>query len=130
MTKEPWRGLPSGVADLIEPDLDATTDEILATIAREVPEYARPLEGNFGRAVRTGVTEALSPTLISSNVRFSINSIAAPVDSSAFVCASLGDNRFPLPRRVSLPTSCLRPPRRADLHFNTARLRAIWNCAD
>jgi hypothetical protein len=59
MTKEPWRGLPSAVADLIEPDLDATTDEILATIAREVPEYARPLEGNFGRAVRTGVTEAL-----------------------------------------------------------------------
>ncbi len=59
MTKEPWRALPGAVADLIEPDLDATTDEILATIAREVPEYARPLEGNFGRAVRTGVTEAL-----------------------------------------------------------------------
>jgi PucR C-terminal helix-turn-helix domain len=44
---------------VIEPDLDATTDEILATIAREVPEYARPLEGSFGRGVRTGVTEAL-----------------------------------------------------------------------
>ena len=26
---------------------------------REVPEYARPLEGSFGRGVRTGVTEAL-----------------------------------------------------------------------
>jgi hypothetical protein len=59
MTKEPWRGLPASVADLIEPDLEATTDEILATIAREVPEYARPLEGTFGRNVRTGVTEAL-----------------------------------------------------------------------
>jgi hypothetical protein len=59
MTKEPWRALPAAVADLIEPDLEATTDEILATIAREVPEYARPLEGNFGRNVRTGVTEAL-----------------------------------------------------------------------
>jgi hypothetical protein len=59
MTKEPWRALPSEVADLIEPDLEATADEILATIAREVPEYARPLEGGFGRAVRTGVTEAL-----------------------------------------------------------------------
>jgi hypothetical protein len=43
----------------MEPDLEATTDEILATIAREVPEYARPLEGAFGRAVRTGVSEAL-----------------------------------------------------------------------
>jgi hypothetical protein len=59
MTKEPWRGLPSGLADVIEPELDAITDEILATIAVEVPEYARPLEGSFGRGVRTGVTEAL-----------------------------------------------------------------------
>jgi hypothetical protein len=43
----------------MEPELDAITDEILTTIAREVPEYARPLEGSFGRGVRTGVTEAL-----------------------------------------------------------------------
>jgi PucR-like helix-turn-helix protein len=56
---EPWRALPAEIADLIEPELDATTDEILATIAREVPDYARPLEGAFGRGVRTGVTEAL-----------------------------------------------------------------------
>src|SRR5829696_5633805 len=59
MTNEPWRGLPASVADLIEPELEAITDEILATIAAEVPEYARPLEGAFGRGVRTGVTEAL-----------------------------------------------------------------------
>jgi hypothetical protein len=60
MTKtEPWRSLPPSVADVMEADLDATTDEILATIALEVPEYARPLEGSFGRGVRTGVTEAL-----------------------------------------------------------------------
>ena len=44
---------------MIEPELDAITDEILATIALEVPEYARPLEGSFGRGVRTGVSEAL-----------------------------------------------------------------------
>ena len=56
---EPWRALPPEVADLIEPELEATTDEILATIAREVPDYARPLEGSFGRGVRTGVSEAL-----------------------------------------------------------------------
>ncbi len=57
---EPWRGLPPEVADLIAPELDAVTEEILASIAREVPEYARPLEGSFGRGVRTGVGEALS----------------------------------------------------------------------
>ena len=56
---EPWRALPGAVADLIEPELEATTDEILATIAREVPDYARPLEGSFGQGVRTGVSEAL-----------------------------------------------------------------------
>jgi PucR C-terminal helix-turn-helix domain len=56
---EPWRDLPPGVADVIEPELDAITEEIMATIAREVPAYARPFEGSFGRGVRTGVTEAL-----------------------------------------------------------------------
>ncbi len=56
---EPWRGLPSEAADLIEPELAAVTEEILATIAHEVPEYARPLEGRFGRGIQTGVTEAL-----------------------------------------------------------------------
>lgn len=59
LRSEPWRDLPPEVADVIEPELDAITDEILATIAREVPEYARPFEGSFGRGVRTGVTEAL-----------------------------------------------------------------------
>jgi hypothetical protein len=56
---EPWRGLPAEAADVIEPELPAVTGEILATIAREVPEYARPFEGSFGRGIRTGVTEAL-----------------------------------------------------------------------
>jgi hypothetical protein len=56
---EPWRALPAEIADVIEPELEATTDEILAMIAREVPDYARPLEGAFGHGVRTGVTEAL-----------------------------------------------------------------------
>jgi PucR C-terminal helix-turn-helix domain len=54
-----WRALPVGVADLIEPELDAVTAEILAAIARDVPGYARPLEGSFGRGVRRGVSEAL-----------------------------------------------------------------------
>jgi hypothetical protein len=56
---EPWRDLPPRVADLIEPELEVVTEEILDMIAREVPEYARPLEGSFGRGIRTGVTEAL-----------------------------------------------------------------------
>ncbi len=56
---EAWRALPLRVADVVEPELDVATAEILAAIAREVPGYARPLEGNFGRGVRRGVSEAL-----------------------------------------------------------------------
>jgi hypothetical protein len=59
LDSEPWRGLSREIADLIEPELPTVTEEILATIAREVPEYQRPLEGNFGRGLRTGVGEAL-----------------------------------------------------------------------
>jgi len=56
---EPWRALPPSVAAVIEPELPALRDEILAVIAEEVPEYARPLEGSFGRGLRLGVDEAL-----------------------------------------------------------------------
>jgi len=56
---EPWRELPAEVASLIEPQLDLISEEILISIAREVPEYARPLEGSFGHGLRTGVNEAL-----------------------------------------------------------------------
>lgn len=57
---DPWRGLPDRVADLIEVEIGPITAEILASIAHEVPEYARPLEGRFGRGIRRGVEEALA----------------------------------------------------------------------
>lgn len=60
MTTQPvWRELPAALADVLEPELEELSREIVATIGREVPEYARPLEGPFGRAVRMGVGEAL-----------------------------------------------------------------------
>ena len=60
LDSEPWRRLPPEVATVIEPELEPATREILAAIGREVGEYARPLEGAFGRAVRRGVSEALA----------------------------------------------------------------------
>ncbi len=57
--EEPWRELPRELADVLEPELPALTAEIMQAIGNEVPEYARPLEGGFGAAVRTGVDEAL-----------------------------------------------------------------------
>jgi PucR C-terminal helix-turn-helix domain len=57
---EPWRDLPARVADLIEGEIDPISTEILESIAQEIPEYARPLEGRFGRGIRRGVEEALA----------------------------------------------------------------------
>ena len=56
---EPWRDLPPGMADVLEPELPRITREILAAIGQEVPEYAQPLESTFGEALRAGVDEAL-----------------------------------------------------------------------
>src|SRR4051795_12058426 len=56
---EPWRELSPSLAELIEPELPSLGAEILAVLAEEVPEYARPLEGAFGRGIRLGVDEAL-----------------------------------------------------------------------
>jgi hypothetical protein len=57
---EPWRRLPPAVADVLDPELEPATLEILEAIGREVGEYSRPLEGTFGRNVRRGVSEALA----------------------------------------------------------------------
>lgn len=57
---EPWRDLPARVADVIEGEIEPISAEILESIAREVPEYARPLDGRFGRGIRRGVGEALA----------------------------------------------------------------------
>jgi hypothetical protein len=59
MPAEPWRDLPPGMAEVLEPELPAVTREILVAIADEVPEYAQPLESAFGEALRAGVDEAL-----------------------------------------------------------------------
>ena len=44
----------------MRPGLPALADEIIAAIAEAVPEYDRPMRGEFGRAVRTGVEQALA----------------------------------------------------------------------
>jgi hypothetical protein len=47
------------VADVLRPELATTAHEIVAAIGQEVPAYARPLDGAFGEAVRTGADQAL-----------------------------------------------------------------------
>ena len=51
--------LPADALALWGPQLPVLAEEIIESIRREVPAYARPLEGEFGRTVRVAVEEAL-----------------------------------------------------------------------
>lgn len=51
--------LPPDVTGRLRSGLPALVDEVLGAIGAEVPAYARPLEGAFGRGIRLGVQEAL-----------------------------------------------------------------------
>lgn len=55
----PWERLPRETAELIEPLRQRISDEIVATIGREIPAYTRPFSGAFGETVRNGVDQAL-----------------------------------------------------------------------
>jgi PucR C-terminal helix-turn-helix domain len=59
MEPAPWESLPPDTATALRPELPGLADEIIEAISREVPDYARPLEGPFGRGLREGVEEAL-----------------------------------------------------------------------
>jgi hypothetical protein len=59
VAEHPWEGVPPEVAKVLRPELPALADEIVAELSHGVPDYARPLEGPFGKALRSGVEEAL-----------------------------------------------------------------------
>jgi PucR C-terminal helix-turn-helix domain len=59
-TQPPWLELPPSVAEVLRPLIPGLSDEIVAAVGREVEAYRRPMEGTFGRAVRTGTERALS----------------------------------------------------------------------
>jgi hypothetical protein len=59
VVEHPWESLPPEVAAVLRPELPALADEIVAELSHGVPDYARPLEGPFGQALRRGVEEAL-----------------------------------------------------------------------
>jgi hypothetical protein len=55
----PFTAIPAGAADVLRPVLPGLADEMIRAIAVEVPDYARAMEGDFGRVVRLGVESAL-----------------------------------------------------------------------
>jgi hypothetical protein len=52
--------LPPELAKALRPALPDLAQDIIVAIGHEIPAYARPLEGPFGRALRIGVERALS----------------------------------------------------------------------
>jgi PucR C-terminal helix-turn-helix domain len=60
----PWAALPRDVSRAMEPHLSEIVEAIIEVIQRDVTAYARPLEGDFGVAVRSGVEVALSRLLL------------------------------------------------------------------
>jgi hypothetical protein len=57
--RRPWHDLPPAVAATLRPELPAVAQEIIDALREGVPDYARPLEGAFGRGIRVGVEAAL-----------------------------------------------------------------------
>jgi hypothetical protein len=54
-TARTFAAIPPETADVLRPVLSGLADETVEAIAAEVPDYARAMEGDFGRAVRRGV---------------------------------------------------------------------------
>ncbi|MGI5125319.1 PucR family transcriptional regulator [Pseudonocardia sp. CA-107938] len=59
----PWARVPSWVAGALRPELDGASDEIIAAVRAEVPDFARPMTGRFGMRITEGVTVALNQFL-------------------------------------------------------------------
>ena len=59
-TARPYEAVPPEAADVLRPVLPGLADETIAAIAREVPDYARAMEGDFGQVVRLGVEVAFN----------------------------------------------------------------------
>src|SRR5918996_303609 len=56
----PYEAVPPEAAEVLRPVLPGLADETIAAIAREVPDYARAMEGAFGQVVRLGVEVAFN----------------------------------------------------------------------
>src|SRR4051794_14213961 len=60
VTSRSFDALPPEAADVLRPVLPGLAEETIAAIAREVPDYARAMDGAFGEAVRSGVEVAFN----------------------------------------------------------------------
>jgi len=74
----------SQLAAIMRPELPDLAREIIAEIRARIPEYARPMDGPYGHALRTGVQQALTSFFDS------VADPSAPHEQRDHVCRMLG----------------------------------------
>ncbi|MFF3333993.1 PucR family transcriptional regulator [Streptomyces sp. NPDC002888] len=52
--------VPADLAGLLRAQLEAVADDVEEEVRRQVPEYARPADGAYGKNLRSGVVQALT----------------------------------------------------------------------
>ncbi|WP_327314056.1 PucR family transcriptional regulator [Streptomyces sp. NBC_01235] len=52
--------VPPGLAELLRAELEAVADDVEEEVRRQVPEYARPADGAYGKNLRSAVVQALT----------------------------------------------------------------------
>jgi hypothetical protein len=74
----------SQLAAIIRPELPDIASEIIGEIRARIPEYARPMEGPYGQALRRGVQQALTSFVDS------VADPSAPHEQRDHMCKMLG----------------------------------------
>ena len=77
-------GFPRHLTASMRAELPSLAEEIIAEIRRAIPEYARPMDGPYGEALRLGVHQTLT-TFVDL-----VADPSAPRDSMQEVCRRLG----------------------------------------
>ncbi len=75
---------PSQLAAIMRPELPDLAHDIIAEIRRKIPEYARPMDGPYGHALRVGVQRALTSFFDS------VADPSAPHEQRDHTCRTLG----------------------------------------
>jgi hypothetical protein len=75
---------PSQLAAIMRPELPDLAHDIIAEIRRKIPEYARPMDGPYGYALRVGVQRALTSFFDS------VADPSAPHEQRDQMCRTLG----------------------------------------
>ncbi len=75
---------PSQLAAIMRPELPDLAHDIIAEIRRKIPEYARPMDGPYGHALRQGVQRALTSFFDS------VADPSAPHEQRDHMCRMLG----------------------------------------